>query len=186
MCRARCLRVDVSWLSSWSARYLMRALREQAIKHAFRSSAAHNAQVGLLRSRKDIPVSYQTIISAVGLGTLALGLPAAAAAQNSLYFGVQSAPSYGYYEAPRYSRHHLEHDQLDERHGDVHDALDEQHALAHGEGLSPWEHARLHDELDYQHERADYQIAREHQRQHRYRSWQRNYLSYGYNGYYRN
>lgn len=130
-------------------------------------------------------MNYWTIVSVLSLGALALGLPEAAAAQSSFYFGIQSAPSYGYYEAPRYSRHHQEHDQLEEHHDDVHDALDETHALAHEEGLSPWEHARLHDELDYQHERADYQIAREHQRQHRYRSWQRNYSNSGYNGYYR-
>lgn len=128
-------------------------------------------------------MSYKTIIAALGAGALAMALPSAASAQSSFYFGVQSVPSYGYYGAPRYSRHDHEHDHLDEQHGDVHDGLGEQHARAHEEGLSPWGHARLHDELDYQHSQADYQIAREHQRQHQDRSWQRNYSNYGYNGY---
>lgn len=130
-------------------------------------------------------MSYRTIIAALSASAMAVSLPAAAAAQTAFYFGVQSAPSYGYYDQPRYSRHDHQHEHLDEQHGDVHDELDYQHARAHEEGLNPWEHAQLHDELDYQHAQADYQIAREHQRQHRYRSWQRNYSNYGYNGYYR-
>jgi len=130
-------------------------------------------------------VSYKLIIAALGSSAMAVALPAAASAQTAFYFGVQSAPSYGYYDAPRYDRHDHDHEHLDEQHGDVHDELDYQHAQAHEEGLSPWKHARLHDELDYQHAQTDYQIAREHQRQHHYRSWQRNYSNYGNNGYYR-
>ena len=128
-------------------------------------------------------MGYKMIVAAVGAGALSLALPSAASAQSAFYFGVQSAPSYGYYEAPRYDRHDHEHEHLDEDHGDVHGELDEQHALAHAEGLNPWEHTRLHDELDYRHARADYQIAREHQRQHQYRSWRRSYSNYGYDGY---
>ncbi len=130
-------------------------------------------------------MSYKMIIAALGASAIAVALPAAASAQTTFYFGVQSAPSYGYYDAPRDDRHDHEHEYLDEQHGDVHDELDYQHAQAHEEGLSPWEHARLHDDLDYQHVQTDYQIARKHQRQHQYRSWQRNYSNYRNNGYYR-
>lgn len=81
------------------------------------------------------------------------------------------------------TRHDWQHDQLDDWHDDVHDQLDEEHARAHEEGLSPWEHRRLHEELDYQHARADYQIQREHRREHRRDRWQRYnpyYDNYGY------
>ena len=130
-------------------------------------------------------MSHRTIIAALSASAIAVALPTAASAQTAFYFGVQSAPSYGYYDPPRYGRHDHQHEHLDEQHGDVHDQLDYQHARAHEEDLSPWEHAQLHDELDYQHAQTDYQIAREHRRQHQYRSWQRNYSNYGYNGYYR-
>lgn len=137
---------------------------------------------------------YIKFMASVGLSALALTLPAAVSAHSSFFFGVQSAPSYryynapgyGYYQAPRYGSHHREHDELREQHGDIHDSLNEEHALAHEQDLSSWEHAQLHDELAHQHDQADYGISREHQRQHRYRSWQRSYPNnsyYGYNRY---
>ncbi len=82
------------------------------------------------------------------------------------------------------SRHDWQHEQLDRQHDDVHDQLEAEHDAAHEEGLTPWEHRQLHQDLQYQHELADYRIAREHERQHRREAWRRHYSEYGY-GYYR-
>ena len=78
----------------------------------------------------------------------------------------------------QWSRHDRQHERLADEHDNVHDQLGEEHAAAHEEGLSPWEHHQLHRELRYQHERADYQIARQHQNQHwrnEYRRYQNDY-----------
>ena len=83
----------------------------------------------------------------------------------------------------QWSRHDHQHDQLDEEHGDVHDQLEEGHAQAHEEGLRPWEHARLHQDLQNQHEEADYAIELQHQRQHMRDQWRRQYQGYGNRGY---
>lgn len=83
----------------------------------------------------------------------------------------------------QWGRHDHEHEQLDEEHGDVHDQLEAEHAQAHEEGLTPWEHARLHQDLQDQHEEADYAIALQHQRQHTRDQWRRQYQGYGYQGY---
>lgn len=77
---------------------------------------------------------------------------------------------------------------MDNQHDDAHDYLGEVHERAHEEGLSPWEHARLHRDLDAAHRYEHRQLQRQHNREHRRNDWQRRYRSYNnyYNGYYGN
>ena len=97
-------------------------------------------------------------------------------ALSMLAFAAPAAAQYGGWE----SHHDRQHDWLDQRHDDVHDHLDEEHAEAHEQGLSPWEHRQLHEQLQEQHDYADYQIARQQQREHRRDAWRRRYGNYGY------
>ena len=76
--------------------------------------------------------------------------------------------------------HHDQHDQLDEEHGDVHHQVKDIHNEAHEQGLSWYEHQRLHSQLNGAHARADGNIAAQHNYQHQG-------YQYGYggnNGYY--
>jgi hypothetical protein len=83
----------------------------------------------------------------------------------------------------QWSNHDDQHEHLANHHDDVHDQLDQEHADAHDQGLSPGEHRQLHRELRYDHAQADYQIARQHQREHWRDQHRRRYRGYGYNGY---
>ncbi|CAN5284604.1 hypothetical protein BH10PSE14_BH10PSE14_20480 [soil metagenome] len=80
-------------------------------------------------------------------------------------------------------RHDWQHDRLDQRHDDVHDQLDEEHDEAHEQGLSPWGHAQLHRDLQYQHEDADYRMQLQHRREHQREEWRRRHRAYGNYGY---
>ena len=44
--------------------------------------------------------------------------------------------------------HEEQHEQLDEQHADVHEQLNDIHNEAHEQGLSEYEHRRLHRQLD--------------------------------------
>lgn len=81
----------------------------------------------------------------------------------------------------QWSHHDRDHQQLDDEHGDVHDQLEAEHANAHEQGLSPWQHAQLHRDLNNQHDEADYAVELQHQREHARDRWRRQ--SYGGNGY---
>ncbi len=110
------------------------------------------------------------MMTAIGaVATISFGLPVAANAQ--------------------WSRHDHQHEQLDDQHGDVHDQLEAEHSQAHEEGLTPWEHAQLHQDLRNRHEEADYAIELQHQREHMRDQWRRRhgygYQNYGYRGYQR-
>lgn len=73
-------------------------------------------------------------------------------------------------------QHQDEHDQLDGQHQDVHRQLNDVHNEAHEEGLSYYDHQRLHRALDRAHARADGNIQAEHYYQHQNDQ-------YGYGGY---
>jgi hypothetical protein len=73
-------------------------------------------------------------------------------------------------------QHQDQHDQLGEEHQDVHGQLNDVHSEAHEEGLSYYEHQRLHRGLNRAHARVDGNIANEHQYQHQADQ-------YGYGGY---
>ncbi|MEO6091901.1 MAG: hypothetical protein ABIT04_02090 [Novosphingobium sp.] len=127
----------------------------------------------------------KAFIPLVGLAAFAAMAPAAAFAHGRLQVIIGGGSGYdGYDGYGRYgygSQHGAEHEALDEEHADVHDQLDEEHAEAHEEGLTPWDHARLHAQLRGQHYYADRQVARQHSRFHQ-RQWQPGgyYQYYGY------
>jgi hypothetical protein len=92
------------------------------------------------------------------------------------------------------SQHDYDHDQLDQEHQDEHDYLDEIHREAHEEGLTPWEHRRLHQYLDREHAREHRELDREHRWEHENNRWNpwyygsgwpqyRYYRTYRYYGY---
>ena len=82
------------------------------------------------------------------------------------------------------SVHDDDHEQLDDQHGDVHGELGAIHQDAHDDGLSPWGHQRLHQQLGRAHERADTNIEYQHELEHQSQTYQnRSYNGYGYNGY---
>ena len=78
-------------------------------------------------------------------------------------------------------QHEQVHDQLNDMHDNGHDQLDALHEQAHEEGMSPWEHRRLHRYLDRQHARMHDQLSDSHDQYHD-QSWQ-GYYGNGYNGY---
>ena len=89
------------------------------------------------------------------------------------------------------SVHDDDHEQLGDQHSDVHGELGVIHQEAHEDGVSPWEHERLHQQLGRAHERADTNIDYQHELEHQSQSYQNRsyngygsgYGGYGYNGY---
>ncbi len=75
-----------------------------------------------------------------------------------------------------HDQHQDQHDQLNDEHHDVHDQLNDIHNDAHDQGLSWYEHQRLHQQLDRAHARADGNIEAQHYYQHQAEQ-------YGYGGY---
>ena len=71
--------------------------------------------------------------------------------------------SYGYHDG--------QHERLAQHHDDAHDQLDEEHAQAHDEGLSPWEHYRVHRYLAAKHAYEHQRLEQQHDRQHRRAYW---------------
>lgn len=79
------------------------------------------------------------------------------------------------------SVHDDDHEQLDAEHAAVHDQLGEIHQEAHEDGLTPWEHQRLHEQLARAHERTDTNIEYQHELEHQSQAYQnRSYNGYGY------
>ena len=141
-------------------------------------------------------------VSIFGAAALAALIPSAAAARSSFSVTIGSGSSYGYpgYGYPGngygygsgygdyagYGRHDRQHDRLDGQPDGVHDDLDDTHDEAHDQGVAPWQHTRLHRDLQEQHGYGHYQLEGRHQRQHRRNAWQRNYNRdsyYRYRGY---
>ncbi len=82
------------------------------------------------------------------------------------------------------SVHDEDHEQLGDQHTDVHGELGAIHQEAHEDGLSPWDHQRLHQQLGRAHERADTNIEYQHELEHQSQAYQnRGYYGYGSNGY---
>ena len=106
------------------------------------------------------------------VGVFAAGFAVPAAAQDYGY-------GYGYQ-----SQHQLEHDQLDHQRRDLHHQLRDRHEDAHEQGLDPWTHAQLHQDLRAQHQYYDHQRRHEHRREHQWNQSQRYYgdgfSPYGY------
>jgi hypothetical protein len=163
---------------------------EQRLKISFRQCAAGPCEIDCKMTRKVVQMTRKRIFTVLGIAAAAALTPTVASAQAVFSVSIGSGSSYGYsgYGYDRYSnydRHRDQHEQLAEEHADDHDQLREQHFRAHEQGLDSWEHAQLHRDLRYQHAQNDYQVAREHQRQHyyddggRYRRYG-NYGSYGY------
>ncbi|WP_328277914.1 hypothetical protein [Sphingobium sp.] len=69
------------------------------------------------------------------------------------------------------SQHDYDHDQLNREHDDGHDYLDDVHREAHEEGLTYWEHQRLHRDLNREHKREHSDLRREHRAEHRQNEW---------------
>ena len=84
------------------------------------------------------------------------------------------------------SVHDEDHQELDGEHAAVHGQLGAIHEEAHEEGVTPWEHQRLHEQLARAHERADTNIEYQHEIEHQNQAYQnRSYNGYGssYGGY---
>ena len=139
-------------------------------------------------------MNIKTVMLLCGAAGLSALAPSAASAQSSFSISIGSGPGYSGYANPygyqgngygnngysTYGRHEAQHDQIEEEHGDGHDQLDEEHDQAHGQGVNPWEHAQLHQQLQYQHGYNDYQLKRQHRSEHQREQWRRRYSNYGY------
>jgi hypothetical protein len=89
---------------------------------------------------------------AIGVAAVALLSPVTGSAHPSFY-GYQS-------------RHDYDHDQINRQHDDEHDYLDDVHREAHEEGLSYWEHERLHRDLRREHAQEHSDLRRKHRWEH--------------------
>lgn len=104
-----------------------------------------------------------------------LGLLAAA---SFLALGV-TAPAVAHPNGWQQSQHDDDHDQLDQQHDDEHDYLGEVHREAHEEGLTPWEHRKLHRDLKREHRREHRELDREHRWEHWENGWNSSYYGWG-------
>lgn len=121
------------------------------------------------------------LIAVMGVSAaFAVATPSTAFASGTLLVTVGSG---GYDNYPSYRRHDRQHNRIEERHENGHDRLEDAHDDAHDQGLSRREHRYVHEDLNYQHARQDYQIARQHSRKHRRNHRQRRYSSFGFGGY---
>jgi hypothetical protein len=78
------------------------------------------------------------------------------------------------------SVHEEDHEQLDAEHAAAHNQLSAIHDEAHEEGLTPWEHERLHEQLAQAHQRSDRNIEYQHELEHQSQAYQnRSYSGYG-------
>lgn len=80
--------------------------------------------------------------------------------------------------------HDQQHEELGQQHQDIHEELGAIHDDAHAQGLSWYEHQRLHQQLDRAHANADYNVQMQHYYQHQNDQYRNGGYGNGSNGYY--